>query len=449
MSRGLALAALAAAALGCGGEVGTISVALVAAPDTDLLDRVQRVRALLSDPPTEVEAERDPDGELRLDLEIEARSGSSTLTVEGFDADGQLIALARSAPLPVGAVNAEVTLYMGPPLAFAAAPVALDPPRSELGAGLLSYGAILVGGRAASGEPVADTAIYNVYDHAFQVGEPLPQARAAATVVTGEVDLVYVFGGLDAGGAASDVAWAFNTAVAPAGFYVELTTEGDLARAGAAGVLAGSEVVMVTGAPAVQVNGLAGTVAVWPDAPPLAGGAAARLSGDAPAILVAGLGVGDTGAVRYAGGEYAALPAPEQVRRTGHAVVALPDGRALVVGGALESSPPERSAVVYDPASGELSVVDDLLAAGRSEAAFAATSTYLLAAGGADADGAVLADAELFDATTLAPVATLPLVVPRRGASALPLANDQVLIAGGVGADGEPVGVMELFTPDS
>ncbi len=439
--------ALAAAGHGCGGEVGTIQVALVAAPDSDLLERVQRMRAVLSDPPTEIEAERDDDGELRLDLEIAAQSGAATLTVEGFDADGVRIALGRSAPLPVGAVNAAVTLYMGPPLGFAEAPVALDPPRSEIGAGLLSYGAILVGGRDATGQPVADTAIYNVYDHDLQIGEALPQARAAATVVTGDVDLVYVFGGLDSGGAASGTGWGFNTTVAPAGLYVELITEGDLERAGAAGVAVGSEKVLVTGALAVQLDGLAGTVTAWPDAPPLADGAAARLVGDAPAALVAGLGVGDTGAVSYADGEFAALPAPEQVRRTGHAVVALPDGRALIAGGALDSSPPERSAVVYDPANGELTVVDDFLAAGRGEAAFAATSTYVLAAGGIDADGAVLADAELFDAATLDPVATVPLVVPRRGASALPLANGQVLIVGGVGDDGAPVAAMELFTP--
>ncbi len=436
------------AAHGCGGEVGTISIALVAAPDSDLLDRVQRVRAVLSDPPTEVEAERDGDGELSLDIEIAAQGGSATLTVEGFDGDGQRIALGRSAPLPVGAVNAAVTMYMGPPLGFAAAPVALDPPRSEISAGLLSYGAILVGGRAASGAPVDDTVIYNVYDHDFQVGEPLPQARAAATVVSGEVNLVYVFGGIDSTGAASGVAWGFNTSVAPAGLYVELTTEGDVARAGAAGVFVGSETVLITGAPAVLIDGLSGLVAAWPDAPPLADGAAARLTADAPSALIAGLGVGETGAVSFADDEYAALPAPDQVRRTGHAIVALPDGRALVAGGALESSPPERSAVIYDPASGELGVVGEFLATGRSEAAFAATSTHVVAAGGVDADGAILADAELFDATTLDPVATVPLVVPRRGASALPLANGQVLVVGGVGEDGEPIGTMELFTPD-
>jgi len=48
---------------------------------------------------------------------------------------------------------------------------------------------------------------------------------------------------------------------------------------------------------------------------------------------------------------------------------------------------------------------------------------------------------------TLAPLASLPLVVPRTGASALALPNDQILIAGGTDAAGAPIDTLELFTP--
>jgi hypothetical protein len=442
--RGLAMTAVLAAA--CGGEVGTIDVTLVAAPGSDLIERIERVRASLSDPPTEVEAERE-DGELHLDLEIGAENRSAVLTLEGFDAAGERIAVARSAPLPISAVNASVALYVAPPQSFAEAPVALDPPRSEIGAAPLPFGAILIGGRDGGGSPIADATIYNVYDHELQIGMPLPQARASATVVSGDIDQVYVFGGLDASDQTRGDGWVFNTAVAPAGSYGSLTIEGELARAGAAGVPTGGERFLVTGEPAVRVDGVAGTVSAWPDAPPLVDGAGARLVGDAPAVLVAGSGVGETGAVSYDGEAYAELAAPDEVRRTGHAVLALPDGRALVVGGALESGEPAGSAVVYDPTEDELAVLDAFLASPRTEAAIAATAELVVVAGGVDADGAVSGDAELFDATTLEPVATLPLVVARRGASAQPLPNGQVLVAGGLDADGAPVGVLELFTP--
>ena len=445
-------AALLAIAAGCGGQTGVIAIRLVAAPDSDLLSRIERVHAVLSEPLTEVDAVRGADGQLRLDLEIPAEDGSAFLVVEVFDADGERIAIARSGPLPITAVNAVVTMYAAPPLSFAEAPVALDPPRSEIGAALLPYGAILLGGRDAGGQPSDQVVVYNVYDHDLQEGAPLPEARAAATAVAGDIGRVYLFGGLDADGTTRGDGWFFDTGVAPAGVYGELAIEGDLARAGAAGVAVGNETFLVTGAPAVQVNGATSRVKEWPDAPPLADGAAARLTADdsgATEVLVAGLGVGETGAVVYDGDAYRDVSAPDEVRRSGHAVVALPGGRALVVGGALDTGEPAGSALVYDPADDELAVLGDFLATPRTEAAIAATSHHVIVAGGVDAGGAVSGDAEVFDAATLDPVATLPLVVPRRGAAALPMSNGQVLVAGGVDADGEPVGLLELFTPDS
>jgi hypothetical protein len=431
----------------CGGEVGTIQVEVVASPGSDLLERVERVRAELSDPPTVVEAERDGDGRLAVDFEFPAENAAAEITLEGFDADGELIAVARSAPLPVAAVNASLTVFLAPPVSITEAPVALEPARSEIGAALLPYGAILMGGRDADGAAMADVAIYNVYDHDFQAGLPLPESRAAATVVSGASDRVYLFGGLDADGSASADGWAFNTAVAPAGADSTRVSDGDLARAGAAGVFVLSEQFLITGAPAVQVDGIGGRVIEWPDAPPLVDGVAVRLGDpddDEAGVLVVGSGVGESGAVGFRANAYRELDAPAEARRTGHAVVALPEGRALVVGGAIDEVP-ARSAVVYD--DDDLTVRDDLLAVGRLDAAVAASPEYVLVAGGTDGDGAVLADAELFDAATLEPVATLPLVAPRRGARALVLANGQILIAGGLDAGGAPVALLELFTP--
>jgi Galactose oxidase, central domain len=441
-----AMAACVASIPACGGEIGTIQVSLLAAPGSDLLDRIDRVRVELSQPRTVVEAERGADGELVVDLEIAAVNATGTIALEGFDAAGETIGFARSASLPLAAVNGTISLYVGPPLGFAEAPVALDPARSEVGGALLPFGAILVGGRAGDGDPVDDVVIYNVYDHDFQVGLPLPEERASATVVSGESDLAYVFGGLDADGDASADSWAFNTGVAPSGFFSALVSDGDLARAGAGGVFVSGEQFLVMGAPAVELNGVNGRVSAWPDAPPLADGAAARLETDEPVLLVAGSGVGDSGAVAYRDGEYVDLDAPADVRRSGHAVVSLPDGRGLVVGGAIEGAP-VRSAVIYDPSGGELTVRDDFLTAARSEAAITASPEYVIVAGGVDEAGALLADAEVFDADSLEPVASLPLVAPRRGGLALALSNGQVLLVGGVDAEGAPVGTLELFTP--
>ena len=439
--------ALAAALGGCGGEVGTLRVSLVTAPDSDLLERIQRVRVVVSDPPTVVEAERGADGQLAIDLEIDAQDSAARVSLEGFDGAGERIAVARSAPLPVSAVDASIALYLAPPQSMAEAPVALDPPRSAMGGALLAYGAVLAGGRGADGAPRADLVIYNVYDHQLQVGVGLPEARASATVIRGVTDLVYVFGGLDGDGDESADGWAFNTSVAPAGAYTSLISDGNLARAGAASVLVTSETFLVTGTPAAQIDGLRAQVGEWPDAPPTADGAAARVGSDATAaILVAGAGVGETGAVTYDGSAWADLDAPDEARRTGHAVITLPDGRGLVVGGAIDGVP-TRSAALFDPDDRALDPRADFLATGRTEAAIAATAEVVLVVGGVDEAGAVVDDAELFDAASLEPIASLPLVVPRRGAIALPLPNGQILVAGGTDADGAPVGALELFTP--
>jgi N-acetylneuraminic acid mutarotase len=164
--------------------------------------------------------------------------------------------------------------------------------------------------------------------------------------------------------------------------------------------------------------------------------------------LFVGAGSGASGGVLLAGDDFVELDTPAEMARTGHSTVALPDGTLLVIGGeaggALLSS-----AVRVDitGAGADARALAEFLATPRRDAAVAVTAEYVIVAGGAGADDQIVADAELLDAVTLAPVATLPLVVPRHGAHALALANGQVLIAGGVDAGGQPIATLELFTP--
>jgi hypothetical protein len=439
--------AVALAVAGCGGETGTLDVALVAAPEGDLLARVDRVRVELGDPPTVVEAARQG-GELVIELEVDAQDASGVITVDGFDAAGERIARGVSAALPLAAVNAAIRIYLGPPGGLAAAPVALDPPRAGVGAAPLPYGAILVGGRTAAGAASADVVIYNVYDHQLQLGLDLPAARESPTVLRGVTDLVYVFGGSDDDGAARAEGWAFNTSVAPAGLYIALAGEGDLARAGASGAAIAGDAFVVTGDPALRIDGPASSIGELDGAPPLTGGVAARLGqGDGARLVVVGDGVGEGGAVVLEGDGWTELDGPADLRRTGHAVIALPDGRGLVVGGTVDGAAVDTAAVLAP--TGE---VDDLgagfLATARTGAAVAVAGGVVLVAGGVGKGGAVLADAERFDAATLEPLGAVTMAVPRRDAVALPLANGQILIAGGTGEDGEPVGPLELYTPE-
>ena len=133
--------------------------------------------------------------------------------------------------------------------------------------------------------------------------------------------------------------------------------------------------------------------------------------------------------------------------RTGHGAAATLDDKVVVIGGEV-AGVPTREALVLDPVNGAgVEARPDVLATPRVGAAVGGNGRVIVVAGGRDAGGALVADAEIFDAATLAPIATVPLVVPRADASAIPLANGQIMIAGGVDAAGAPIATIELYTP--
>jgi hypothetical protein len=119
--------------------------------------------------------------------------------------------------------------------------------------------------------------------------------------------------------------------------------------------------------------------------------------------------------------------------------VALPGGKLGLVCGSTEL-------VRVDAATLAAETFVGIPTAARTGCAAAVTSRHLVIAGGMSATG-VEGTVEVYDAATLAPVASGTLAVPRHDAIAIVLANDQVLIAGGLDADGQPTATLELFTP--
>jgi len=441
----VALCLLATAA--CQGDVGTIRVSLVTAPGSAVMDDVVHARLTLTDPHTVVEADREPGGSISLEMEVVADGPSGYVTFEGFDASDELVAFGRSGPLPIAAIDADVAIYIATPMSLAEAPVTLEPARSELAVTRLSYGLLFAGGRDGDGAPIGDLRIYNIYRHDFQVGDTLPSPRASMTAVAGDYGYVYLFGGYDATGEESATLWAFDTTLAPAGAYSVLVTSEALARAGANAAPIGQEAFLVTGDPPAVIDGVSGRVTAIAYTAAMIGTATTVTIGEVRYTLVAGRDAGGTGAALYVGGSFDELdvPAPAEIDRTGHGEVALADNDILVVAGETAGGLAAH-AVRFAVAERTFTVLDDFLATPRRDAAVAATTEYVVVAGGRDADGNLVGDAEVFDATTLAPVADVPMVVPRYGAAASGLSNGQVLIAGGLDADGNPVGEMELFT---
>jgi hypothetical protein len=423
-----ALAALALCA--CSGATGTLTVELAVAPDSQVLDAVTRLRVTLTNPLQVVEAARSSRG-FDLSLEVDAVQDVGALIVEGLDSAGAVIACGQTPEFTVGAITARVVVYMAAPNSIALSPRSLSAALSEVATASLVFGAVIAGGRTSAGAPANGLAIYNAYDHSLVEGLPLPEARSGLAIAANSFGAVYLFGGTGPGGSPSGTLWRFDSTAAPRGGYVTVTDSAALARSRQLMVSIGSDRFLVTGMPALMLD--RGTLdqrndiaALPPVGAPLTlpnGTAAAVFAGD-PLVL-------------YRAGVFELLPASSASDAT---AAALPDGRGVVVGGLVPV--PQHDALLVDGDTGQVAVAVGLLATARSSPSVAATTRHLIVAGGTDADGTPVATAEVFDARTLARVATLP-IVPRSGTFAIALANDQVLIGGGSPASAQ----LELFTP--
>lgn len=433
----LATWALALLASACFGSTGTVSVSLVTAPGSTVLDSVQRIRLTLSDPRTQVEAVRSG-GRFSLALEVPADGERGHITVEGFDSAERLVAYGQSPDFTVGPIDARVVVYVAAPLSVGVAPVKLATARFEVGSGPLRYGAVIAGGRGNDNSARGELEIYNAYDHTLTRGLDLPQPRAGVAVASTLDGAVYLVGGASTDGAAQGGVWRFDTNVAPAGSWGELPSTA-APRAGERALPMSVTEFLLTGPPAVLnvAQGLAAALTSPLSMPRAA--ATAVVGGKAIAV-----GVGAR-VVRYRDNAFDELTAPAALR-TGHVVVSTADGQIAVLAGE-QAGELSRDAVKIDPQSGAVTVVPEALAVARKNPAVARAGRYIVLAGGVSETGAILASAEVLDSQTLAHVALVPMSMPRAAAVAEPLPNEQVLILGGIDGRGRATDVLELFTP--
>ncbi len=427
------VAAIAIAMPACGEDEGLISVSLTSAPGSTLLESVQSLRLVITNPRRELTAERQGGG-FQIAVDLEASGVSTALFVDGFDAAGNLIASGASPRFALGGVDGHVAVYMGAPNSVGAAPTALDPPRSALASAPLPYGAIFAGGTLASGTPTDAVAVYNSYDHTLLAGRPLPAPRSGAALGVGTLG-VYIFGGRDETGALSSSLLRFDPSVAPAGTYFDYGTRPDFARTGQQLVPLGNDRFLLTGTPGAILLGGDGSLAAVDGLATLPAAGVTVIANDG---LLTSIFAGEAGITRCRGVTCATLALPG---RAGAVVVGLPAGKVGVVCGPGDM-------LRIDAATGTAESFAAIPATPRSDCAAAVTSRHLLIAGGTTAAG-LSTEAEVYDAATLTLVATTPLAVPRTGAHAIALENDQVLIGSGLDVLGQPIATLELFTPEN
>jgi hypothetical protein len=143
--------------------------------------------------------------------------------------------------------------------------------------------------------------------------------------------------------------------------------------------------------------------------------------------------------------------------RSEFALVALPDGGAIVAGGFSS----ERLATVerFDPASNTWAAADDLPVAVSAPSGIRLADGRVLLAGGSVRDpepvgndpskfaSGLTADSTVFDPATGTWTPTTPMPSPRTGASPVLLADGSVLFAAGSAAEGNPSDTPGCPTP--
>ena len=453
--RAATLLAGAAAVVSCtsGSGSGTIDVALATAPGSTVLDTATTLRVTVTEPASVTTATRGSDGSFGLVISFDAVEAKGIIIIEGLAANGAVVAVGESPPFPLAAVNAKLVIYVAEPSSFAAAPLSLDAARTGITVVPVAFGGVLAGGRDAAGSASDELRVYNAFDHTIASGLPLAasgsdggagQPRSDMAGAVGPSGLVYFFGGLDGAGTPTGTLWRFNPTVAPAGSYEDLGSHAELARAGQTMLPDGPEAFVVTGAPALDLDGETRALAPRVDLPAAPAEAASTAGSDgAPIVIfadangVSRLRAGVVDTLTVAGGA-----------RTDHAVVGLPGGKVAIIGGSVAGTP-TRAVILLDAGAGTSSAVTAGLSTVRLHPAVAATARYVVVAGGTDGSGAVIETADILDAATLGQRFVKPMVVPRTGATALALPNEQVLIVGGRDASGQPTAVIELFTPDA
>jgi hypothetical protein len=426
-SRALARFAPSAATLyplllcACGGGVGTVDVGLTTAPGSHVLDAVETLRLTITNPHQVTTAQKTASGGFDIVIDQPANGALGALVIEGLDASGATVAVGQSPPFPFGGIDAKVVIYMAAPNSVGLAPGTLTPARTGLAVAPLSYGALFAGGTDASGAS-NQVAIYNAFDHTLTGGLALPAPRSGLALGVGANNIAFMFGGTDASGNPTGTAWAFNTNATPNGSYTDFGDKSGFARAAQLAVPIGNDHFLITGMPAAELDGEDGSMTARTEVASLPAAGASVVGTDG---VLAAVFAGDTGIVRYRNGAFDTIDATP---RTGAAVVALPGGKLAVVCGG--------PTLMVDPVAGTSAAFGNHPETG---CAAAATSRHLLIASGSAV--------EIDDATTLAPVATATLSVPRTGATAVALPNDQVMIVGGTDGSGAPIDAIELFTP--
>lgn len=467
----IVLAALALCAIAaCGGKSGTLTLNIVTSPADDPFADAATVRFTVGANGEHVTTVPVSMGHFNYKLSYKPDNMTGPVVIEALDGAGAVVAHGRTPYLLLSAVDqGPIAAWVGRPGRVAPAAAALPKATTESASTYVpGLGVLYAGGRDASGAPLADTAVYDVFTHGIITTAPMAKARAGGVAAAvGDINAV-VYGGATSTGfgnaSAVDGTLELFDPTVGVGVWSPLPVDTFAARAYASTVVLSSGAVVVTGG--VDANGAAQTSAALISnasgyrLSTLAGAMAAGRVGQASAtvkfpdgegaLLFGGLPAGATGPVaeRLLGQSFSVYDVGAAENRVGATATTMPNGDVLVLGGK-SAAGAQASGLVITPTvpSATVTELPAALSAARQGHTASLTGSDLVVCGGADGSGAALASCDILDATSYARKATVPLGAARRGHSAEVMETGVVVLAGGVGSDGAPLASMEIYTP--
>lgn len=135
--------------------------------------------------------------------------------------------------------------------------------------------------------------------------------------------------------------------------------------------------------------------------------------------------------------------------RAAHTATPLADGTVLIAGGFVERETQTAGAELFNPATGEFTVLPPMLEPRHSHTATPLADGTILLAGGFGAGARYLSSAELYDPATRTFRPAADMAAARTGHAAVPLEDGTVLLVGGTGDGWRFLATAEIYEPAS
>ncbi|MDB4965894.1 MAG: Branched-chain amino acid transporter, amino acid-binding protein [Myxococcales bacterium] len=455
---------------GCGGKSGTLTLKMVVSPGDDPFADASQVRFTVGDA-AHVTTVPVAAGHFTFSVSGKPQNTPGPVLVEALDSSGAVVAHGTTPNLLLSAIDqGPIAVWVGRPGRIAPAAAMLPTPVAEVAtAEIPGLGVLYAGGRGADGNPVQDTAVYDIYTHDVINTAKLQKARAGG--VGGAVSNVraIVYGGSTSPGfgtfASVDGTMELFDPTVGLGVFAALPVDPIGGRAYANGTTLATGSILISGGVDASGAPIGNAGLVNPDgaikltqlASPMAAArvghavAPAKFPDGDGAILFGGLPLGSTGAPvveRLVGQSFAAYDVGALENRVQATATKMPSGDVLILGGRTASGA-QASGVLLTPTTPGATVTPLPAAMSTARAGHTASlsGNELIVCGGADNAGVAVGSCDVLDAMTYAIKKTIPMATARRDHTAQVMETGIVVLAAGIGADNAPLGSIEIYTP--